>query len=69
MAQRIRLSGSCTIANPSLVSRVYITEKNMETTVLHWGYIGFMENKMETTILGLGNDFGPKVCTMKVPEH
>ena len=22
----------------------------METTIVHWGYIGIMENKMETTI-------------------
>ena len=26
----------------------------METTIVYWGYIGIMENKMETTILGLG---------------
>ena len=23
----------------------------METTIVHWGYIGIMENEMETTIL------------------
>ena len=26
-----------------------IMEKNMETTIVCWGYIGIMENKMETT--------------------
>ena len=26
----------------------------METTIVYWGYIGIMENKMETTTLGLG---------------
>ena len=26
----------------------------METTIVYWGYIGIMEKKMETTILGLG---------------
>ena len=25
----------------------------METTILYWGYIGVMEKKMETIILGL----------------
>ena len=25
----------------------------METTVVYWGYIGIMEKKMETTIMGL----------------
>ena len=24
----------------------------METTIVYWGYIGIMENKMETTITG-----------------
>ena len=24
-------------------------EKKMETTIVHWGYIGIMEKKMETT--------------------
>ena len=24
----------------------------METTIVYWGYIGIMENKMETTIIG-----------------
>ena len=28
----------------------------METTIVYWGYIGIMENKMETTIWGLGED-------------
>ena len=23
----------------------------METTIVYWGYIGIMENKMETTIM------------------
>ena len=27
-------------------------EKKMETTIVHWGNIGIMENKMETTIMG-----------------
>ena len=26
-------------------------EKNMETTIVYWGYIGIMEEKMETTTL------------------
>ena len=26
-------------------------EKEMETTVVYWGYIGIMEKKMETTIV------------------
>ena len=26
----------------------------MEATIVRWGYIGIMENKMETTVLGLG---------------
>ena len=26
-------------------------EKKMETTVVYWGYMGIMENKMETTIV------------------
>ena len=26
----------------------------METTILYWGYIGIMENKMETTVRVLG---------------
>ena len=25
----------------------------METTIVYWGYIGIIENKMETTIRGL----------------
>ena len=28
-------------------------EKEMETTIVHWGYMGIMEKKMETT-MGLG---------------
>ena len=35
----------------------------METTIVYWGYIGIMENKMETTIysiLGLYWDNGDK---------
>ena len=24
----------------------------METTIVYWGYIGMMESKMETTIMG-----------------
>ena len=27
-----------------------IMEKNMETTIVCWGYMGIMEKKMETTI-------------------
>ena len=27
-------------------------EKKMETTTVYWGYIGIMEKKMETTIMG-----------------
>ena len=27
--------------------------ENMETTKVHWGYIGILENKMETTIMRL----------------
>ena len=27
----------------------------METTIVHWAYIGIMEKKMETTILYLGH--------------
>ena len=26
--------------------------EKMETTIVYWGYIGIMEKKMETTILG-----------------
>ena len=29
-------------------------EKNMETTIVYWGYIGIMEKKMETTIVYWG---------------
>ena len=25
-------------------------EKKMETTIVYWGYMGIMENKMETTM-------------------
>ena len=28
-------------------------EKKMETTIVYWGNIGIMENKMEATIMGL----------------
>ena len=28
-----------------------IMEKEMETTIVYWGYIGVMEKKMETTIV------------------
>ena len=39
----------------SVVMDMGIMEKNMETTAMgyigiYWGYIGVMENKMETTI-------------------
>ena len=27
-----------------------IMEKKMETTVVYWGYMGIMENKMVTTV-------------------
>ena len=30
----------------------------METTIVYWGYMGRMENKMETTIVGLYGDIG-----------
>ena len=33
-----------------------IMEKNMETTIIHWGYIGIVEKKMETTIIYWGSD-------------
>ena len=29
-------------------------EKQMETTILYWGYIGIMDKKMEATILDWG---------------
>ena len=29
-------------------------EKKMETTIVYWGYIGIMENKIEAAIEGLG---------------
>ena len=28
----------------------------METTIVYWGYMGIMENKMETTIVGFAKD-------------
>ena len=28
-------------------------EKKMETTIVYWGYIGIVEKKMETSIMGL----------------
>ena len=28
-------------------------EKKMETTLVWWGYIGVMENRLETTMMGL----------------
>ena len=31
-----------------------IIEKTMETTIVYWGYIGIMENRMEAAIMGLG---------------
>ena len=32
-----------------------ILEKNMETTIIYWGYIGkIMDKNMQTTIWGLG---------------
>ena len=31
-------------------------EKKMETTIVYWGYMGIMENKMETTDNGLYRD-------------
>ena len=30
-------------------------EKIMETPIVHWGYIGIMENTMEATITGKGS--------------
>ena len=33
-----------------------LMEKKMETTTVHWGHIGIMENKMETAIQGLGSE-------------
>ena len=27
-------------------------ENTMETTIVYWDYIGIMENKMETTLIG-----------------
>ena len=30
-------------------------EKQMESTIVCWGYIGIMEKKMETTIVSLGS--------------
>ena len=35
-------------------------EKKMEATIVYWGYIGIMENEMETTILGPGGQ-GPLI--------
>ena len=33
-------------------------EKKMEATIVYWGYVGIMENKMETTgIIGLYRDY------------
>ena len=34
--------------------RFGIMEKEMETTMVHWGYIGAMKNKMGTTIVPWG---------------
>ena len=35
----------------SLVSWHKQEDKNVETTIVYWGYIGIMENEMETTIV------------------
>ena len=31
---------------------VIIQENQMETTIVYWGYMGIMENKMESIIMG-----------------
>ena len=30
-------------------------EKNMETTIAYWGYVGIMEKEMETTMVFLSS--------------
>ena len=37
----------------------------METTIVYWGYIGIMEEKMETTILFYCIEVGPDGPLMK----
>ena len=40
-------------------------EKQMETTIVYWGYIGMMEKNMETTIMGLYRDYGGQRCRLQ----
>ena len=36
----------------------------METTIVYWGNIGIMENKMEATILGDCQHYGPSLSPL-----
>ena len=38
----------------------------METTIVYWGYIGIMEKKMETTIMGTCRVYNPIISRVTV---
>ena len=44
-------------------------EKKTETTIVYWGNTGIMENKMEATILGGCQNYGPFLVTLNIRCH